>query len=189
MPHYVMVGEGVHPAAAIRLTRGRKSLPKPRWIDGQRLGFEVPVPIVVELDPDYPGTPKALYGTHPVPVMSDDVVDALVAAGVDNLELFPAILIDPSSGVEYRNYKAFNIVGKVSAADMERSTRMGVGSSQMIAVDFDSLVIDEAKAGGLRLFRLAENLGAIVVDEAVKDEIERRGIPGMFFYPSGEWSG
>jgi hypothetical protein len=189
MPYFVMVGEGVHPVAPIRTTRDRKKLKKPRWIDGAALDFDVPEPIVCELDPKYPGAPKAFYGAEPIPLMNDDVAAALTAAGVDNLQTFKAVLIDPESGKQFTNYRAFNLVGKISAADMEQSTRMFESDDTMISVGFDSLVIDEAKTEGLRMFRLAENLGAIIVDERVKSEVEGRGIRGIFFYPSGEWSG
>ncbi len=189
MAHFVMVGEGVHPTAAIRSTRGRKSFKKMRWIDGAPVGFDVPQPIVYELDPLYSGNPQALYDAQPVPVMRLDLLDALIHVGVKNLELFDAVLLDTETGKEYKDYKAFNIVGRVSAADLDGSVRMGVSDRTTISADFESLAIDESKAGGLLLFRLAENLSAIVVDEKIKNEVERRKIPGIFFYPSGEWSG
>ncbi len=59
----------------------------------------------------------------------------------------------------------------------------------LLDTDFDSLVIDEEKTMGFRLFRLAENCSAIVVSEEVKVAIEERGIPGIVFYGPGEWSG
>jgi hypothetical protein len=189
MAYYVMDGEGVHPVAAIAATRNRQSFKKRRWLDGNELGFEITERVIYDLDPLRPGTPKELYQSQPIPAMSDRLVDALHAVGVDNLELFDAVLVDPANGKEYSNYKAFNIVGKVRAADMSASTRMGVSEDEIIAVDFDSLVLDESKCRGLLLFRLAENLSAIVVEERVKREVEKRGIPGMFFYQSGEWSG
>ena len=189
MAHYVIVGEGVHPAAAIERTRGRKQFGKRRWMDGNILGCEIPEPVVYDLDARYPGNPKALYHAEPVPVMSVELVEVLAEAGVNNLELFDAVLHDPVSGRDFSNYKAFNVVGKVAAADMEASTRMGVSNSTLISVDFDSLVLDEGKCFGLKLFRLAEQVGAIVVDESIKSAIERSGIPGIFFYASGEWSG
>ncbi len=189
MAHFVMDGEGVHPVAPIRSTRGRKSFKKSLWIDGAPVGFDVPQPIVFELDPDSPGNPKVLYSDEPVPAMRLDLLECLLHVGVKNLELFDAVLLDTETGKEYKDYKAFNIVGRVSAADLERSSRMGVSDRSTISADFDSLVIDESKAGGLLLFRLAENLSAIVVDEKIKNEVERRKIPGLFFYASGEWSG
>ena len=184
-----MDGEGVHPVAVIAATRNRQNFKKRRWIDGNKLDFEVTERVIYDLDPRVPGTPKDLYQSQPIPAMSDRLVEALQAAGVDNLELFDAVLVDAANDKEYSNYKAFNIVGKVRAADMSASTRMGVSQDEIIAVDFDSLVFDESNCRGLLLFRLAENLSAIVVEERIKREIEKRGIRGMFFYKSGEWSG
>ena len=93
------------------------------------------------------------------------------------------------TGEEHTNYKAFNVVGLVAAADLGASKMMGTTSSTLIDADFASLALDESKAHGLLLFRLAENVSAIVVDERVRQEIEGRKIPGILFYASGEWSG
>ena len=80
-------------------------------------------------------------------------------------------------------------MGVVSAADMDASELMGTSDSTMIDADFDSLVIDEERAGSFKLFRLAESINAIIVSDAVRLEIEGRAIPGMVFYDPGDWSG
>lgn len=66
---------------------------------------------------------------------------------------------------------------------------MGTSGSTMGDADFHALIIDESKTAGLLLFRLAENISAIVVHERVKQSIEAAGIPGFAFYGPGEWSG
>ena len=124
-----------------------------------------------------------------IPLMRDDLLKALSDAGVDNLETFRAVLRDPFSNKDLKNYKAVNIVGVVSAADADKSERMDGSDSEMIDVDFSSLVIDESRTGGALMFRLAEAVNAIVVHEKVKNAIEKRGIPGMIFYGPGEWAG
>ena len=65
---------------------------------------------------------------------------------------------------------------------------MHSSDSNLIDADFDSLAID-AKAACFRLFRLAEGVDAIIVDDTVKKEIERRQIPGMTFYEPADWTG
>ncbi|WP_155826346.1 imm11 family protein [Leptospira alstonii] len=112
-----------------------------------------------------------------------------VRAGVDNIQYFDAVLRDPSTGQEYANYKAYNIVGLIACADMQTSDLMGTSQSTMGDVDFHALIIDESKTHGLVLFRLAENVSAVVVREEVKRAIESAGIPGFVFYGPGEWSG
>ena len=147
------------------------------------------MPLVYAVDPERPGEPKAMYEDMRYPIMRDDLVEALHAVGVDNLQLFPAVIKDPTKGTEYKNYKAFNIVGVVAAADMAKSVRLTASDSTMIDVDFASLAIDEAKAAPFRLFRLAESVSTIIVDDVVKTEVKRRGIPGMAFYKPENYSG
>jgi len=157
-------------------------------MDGQPITMTVPEPLVYALDPHYHGLLKPLYKAA-IPLMREDLIAALNEARVDNLQYFQAVLRDTIKGKEYGNYKAFNIVGVVSCADMQKSALMGSSDSQMIDVDFRSLVIDESKTGGALVFRLAEAVNAIVVHENVRTLIEEQGVPGMTFYGPGEWAG
>jgi hypothetical protein len=123
------------------------------------------------------------------PLFREDLLGALVDAGVDNLQLFEAVLRDPQRGAQHANYKAANVVGVVSAADLGRSSMMGTTDSTLLDADFDRLVFRNDAPTDLLLFRLAESVNAIVVHERVKRAVEQRAIPGMTFYASGEWSG
>ena len=183
--YYVMVGEGEDPIMPIAKGPDLEG----NWRDGAVLTDPIPQPLVYTLDAEYPGDPKPMYYEKAIPVMRDDVAEVLARAGVDNIQYFDAILKDPGSGREYRNYKAYNIVGLVACADMKKSVLMGTSASTMGDADFHKLVIDESKTGGLLLFRLAENVSAIVVHERVKQAIEASSIPGFVFYGPGEWSG
>ena len=183
--YYVMTCEGLHPSTTI----GRPPrLPRGPWKTGQLIAYQVPEPLIYELDPAYPGLLLPMYKAA-APLMRDDLLAVLRTAGVDNIQLYQAILRDPAKGNEYAEYKAVNVGGVISAADLERSVMMGTTDSRMIDADFDSLVLDETRIGGPLLFRLAESVSAIVVHEKVRQAIEARGIPGMTFYESGEWSG
>jgi len=189
--HYVMVSEGVYPIAATKDCHSGQ-LKIENWLNGTYLDINVPGPILYDLEEDeYDEVPnvRTLSKGMPIPYMRNDLYDALVAVGVDNLQVFDAVIRDLKRGLEYENYKSFNIVGKVSAADMDASSMMGTSDTTMVGADFDRLVMDESKCQDLLLFRLAENITAIIVDEVVKNEIEKRGIEGVFFYPSGEWAG
>lgn len=191
MAYYVMVGESVYPAASVAKTH-REHLPRPTWINGQYIDFEVPQPIVYDLKIDeYDTIPnvKVLGDAQPIPYIHNSLMEALLAAGVDNIQYYDAVIRDLKRNIDHTDFKAFNVVGLVSAADMSASTMMGTSNSTMIDTDFDRLVLDEEKCAGKLLFRLAENITAIVVSEAVKNEVEKRGIKGVMFYPSGEWAG
>jgi Immunity protein family (Imm11) len=191
MTYYVMEGEGVYPIITIEK---QPDLPGGPWYHGHKLKITFPTPLdyVLEKDPDDPEdcNIKMLYDNKAIPVMHNTLVEALQSTGVNNLELFPARITNPNTGKVHEDYQAFNVVGLVSAADLENSTLMNEADTPtLLDTDFDSLVIDESKTMGFRLFRLAENCSAIVVDEKVKAAIEERGIPGIVFYGPGEWSG
>jgi hypothetical protein len=183
--YFVMRCEGVRqPADVVEVTDWLG----PPWMTGQPMDRPVPNPFILRVNPSYRGRLLPMYQST-VLIMRDDLIQVLQEAGVDNLEIFPALIRDEKINKERTNYKAVNIVGLVSAADMAQSSRMDPTSTNaMIDVDFDSLVLDESKTGGALLFRLAESVNAIVVHRSVRDRVRAR-IPGMTFYASGEWSG
>ncbi len=135
------------------------------------------------------GNLKAMYKLD-APLIRVDLLQVLIDAGVDNLQLFEAVVRDTASGEEHKNYRAFNVVGVISAADMSESSVMHDGSLTGLDHDFANLVLDEQRIPSkLLLFRLAESVNAIIVHEKIKKTIEAQGIEGMVFYGSGEWSG
>jgi hypothetical protein len=137
-----------------------------------------------------PSDPGTLYSGQAYPVMRTDLLEVLKRAGVDNLETFPARLIDEVNNKVHTNYVAFNVIGLVAAADLEKSKLMPHATGvTMLGTDFDSLAIDKSKAHGLLMFRLAESCSAIVVHECIKKAVEAAKIPGIIFHADGEWSG
>jgi hypothetical protein len=122
------------------------------------------------------------------PLMRADLLAALADAGVDNLQLFDAVLRD-LKGNENKEYRAVNVVGVVTAADLGNSRMMGTTDSTLVDADFHRLAFREKIPADLLLFRLAESVNAIVVHDRVKRRVEGAGIPGMTFYASDEWSG
>ena len=159
------------------------------WYSGRPVNATFPTPLVYTVNPRRPGSLCALYAAEEYPLMRDDLIEALRAAGVDNLQLFPAVIRDPRTGLEHKNYQAFNIIGVVAAADMNKSVLMGISDSTMIDVNFERLALDEDKAAPFLLFRLGENVGTIIVSDVVRDEVQRRGIEGMNFLPPENYSG
>lgn len=186
MHYYVMECEGEYPIKALD---DAPDLDDPPWMHGSVVHPpDCQLVYILDSEPSG-GNMKAMYDESEYPIMREDLLTALQAAGVDNLQLFDAVVRDPETGKEYTNYKAFNIVGVVAAADMDASELMQTSSSTMIDVDLDSLVIDEEKAKPFKLFRLAESVNAIIVSNNVRLEIERRGILGMVFYDPRNWAG
>ncbi|HEU4457339.1 MAG TPA: hypothetical protein VFR81_29995 [Longimicrobium sp.] len=182
--YYVMTCDDLFP----RTTIGEQpELPRGPWKTGRKIDYPVEVPVRYELDPDYPGVMLPMYKAN-APLFREDLLKALAEAGVDNLEIFDAVLRDPRTGKDYEDYKAVNVVGLVAAADSRSEVAEG-WEAGLIDTLFETLVFDEAAPGELLLFRLAESVSAIVVHEKVKQRVETAEIPGMTFHPSGEWSG
>jgi hypothetical protein len=182
---FVMSCEGIYPSSRI----GRHpSLPRGPWMTGQPITYEVPTPLGYELDADYPGELLPMYKSA-APLMRDNLLDVLSSCGVTNLQLFDAILTDPRAGDEHRDYKAVNVIGAVKAADLAASKLMPTSNSTLIDADFDRLAFRQGIPGDLLIFRLAESVNAIVVNELIKTSVESARIPGMTFFASGEWSG
>ena len=123
------------------------------WSLGRQFEKPIPNPFEVVLDAESSGLMMPMF-KRKVLLFSDDMLKALASAGVDNLELYPALLTDPTSGKKWTNYKAVNIIGLVACADMDKSEWEAPSGSAIIDVDFDSLAIDESKTRGLLMFRL-----------------------------------
>jgi hypothetical protein len=118
------------------------------------------------------------WGTPPV--MSGEFYKALCDAGVDNLDVYDAVLRSKDGTVEYKGLKAVNILGLVRAADLSKTT-FNEPSSRLIDASIDSLEIDPNKAMGFLIFRLAEYVSAVIVHERVKKFIEPMNFPYVQF--------
>jgi hypothetical protein len=181
---WILVGRGQHPIQPIK----KEPTQSGNWRHGRPV--EPPGEILVyELSSQYAGTPKVFYYECAIPLMREDMIDVLQKSGVANLECFPALLKDPETGTEYKNYQAINIVGLVSCLDRQNSKVMSHSNGLNSDADFEALFIDEKKAQGHLLFRLAENVSAIVVHESVRAALINAQIPGIVFFGPGEWSG
>jgi hypothetical protein len=119
--------------------------------------------------------------------MHDRMVLALRDVGVDNMEVYDTVLVAPHLGKQRTDYKAVNIIGRVSAVDTAKSEFDPSDSTRVIATKFRKLVLDESKANGLLLFRLAEKLSAIIVHEKVKDILTERRIGPLGFIETEQW--
>jgi len=149
------------------------------WRMGLPYGKPLPDPIRCTLSPEGgPDMPDLFLPG--IPHFSDRLLAALDAAGVDNVVRYNAELVDPSGRV-HTNYKAVNIVGAVSCADLDRSEFLPVLEPPLMA--FTHLVIDEARARDLPFFRLAESTLWILVAERVKRALEEANLLGVSLTP------
>lgn len=153
------------------------------WTMGLNWNRQPPDPIRAEIDPAS-GTDLPDAFLVGVPFLSEKFLGALERAGVSNFATFNAELVDLRTGTVHRHYKATNIIGAVSCADLKRSEFVpGIDPPMM---EFRHLVIDAERARGLSLFRLAENTLYVLVSAKVKQALEATPLVGVRFEPIEE---
>lgn len=160
----------------------------PSWVGGVPIEAKLPVPIVLHWDPeDEAGPAQPLYKAG-IPMMTRGLHEALIATGVDNLQSFPVEIRSKSTAEVNRDFVAFNVVGLVRAVDWDKTPPRAPGTPEMFAAGLNGVVLNEAAAHGLLLFRLAENVGAIVVHDRLRTELDGR-FPGLKFVAPEDWAG
>lgn len=157
------------------------------WMLG-RLEKEIPTPILTELDQENSGLMMPMFNSG-VLLFSDEMITVLHKLGITNFQCFDTILRDTINNVDYTNYKVINIIGLVAAANLDMSDYNSHGETANIDTDFDSLSLDHSKIKGQRLFRLAESVNGIVIDEEVKIAFEEHGIEHLDFVLPEDWIG
>jgi len=172
-----------------------------RWAAGnpfsqgeKREAFNPPhelIEVTTAADDEYlPRVYAALYW-NPIPLMNRPLVAALKAAGVDNLQTFETKLLTVrgQNPPPADHYLAVNIVGRVAAADLQKSEINPAVHEKLISMDFYSLSVDDSKARGFLMFRLAENISTVLVHERVKKQIEAEGINTLTWLAPEKWAG
>jgi hypothetical protein len=158
------------------------------WMSGRVITTTVPEPLTIEIDPDEPGDLLEMYQLEAL-IMSERLVSALIGAGVDNLQVFDARIVGPETGRVFKTHRIVNIVGTVSCADLSRSTWESPRGRPMIDVDFEGLAIDEVRAGGNLLFRLAECVSAVIVHDRVRKHLLANGLTTLTFQDPADFVG
>jgi hypothetical protein len=157
------------------------------WSTGHR--FTVPIESVIEVNviPEggYRGPPKEMKDANLL-LMSDRLVSALRAAGVDNIDVYRALLRNVATGETYA-YQAVNIIGVIAAADLARSEWASYDGEPLFDTSFESLALNENALAGALLCRLAENTGTILIHEKVRDRILASGIDTLNFIEPEDW--
>src|SRR5205823_3571567 len=101
-------------------------------------------------DTDVPHVYAELYW-DPLPIFSRRLITALESAGVDNLQTYETTLVSVQgeNPPPPEHYRAVNVVGRVAAADLEKSEINPDVEDRELSTDFYSLSVDERKAKDL----------------------------------------
>jgi len=158
------------------------------WLLGARFEATLPEPIALEWDPSTSGTKKCMYDAT-IPLMTKELLLALRASGVDNLDTYSVCIHDTKSGAVDDGYVAVNVLGVVAAANLSESVFRDPSGFSRADLDFDKLVLSPARARGLLLFRLAECVTGLVIHASIRAALEAKGEFGLSFVPPDVWIG
>ena len=101
----------------------------------------------------------------------EDLKDALDSLGVDNILYYPLKLRDPNDNSTESGYFLANIIGLLDCIDMDKSkTKPWVTG---IGFDFLSMVIDESKTKGAKIFRLKDDPTKVIINQELKDYFDK----------------
>jgi hypothetical protein len=137
------------------------------------------VPVTVPTPPVFAFDIKRKEGEKPrhfirgqrILVISRLFLDALKQAGVDNFEVWPAILRDPETGEEWKDYFAFNEIGLLDVVDMDASeydTIMKGSDTIPPVVEFDEIVLNAKKTKGKKMFRVPQDTNLLFISGEVR---------------------
>lgn len=162
--------------------------PELRFNSGARISEQIPV-IELRQGPDHQGSipdhvPTALAGM----VVSSRFRQALEAAGVDNIDYYDARILNTVTGAALDGYHVANIIGRVACLDREASVVEPAPGIPDAILDIYEMVLDYDRIGDLRMFRLHELPFVILVDEGVKEAIQRAQITGVRLSPADGYS-
>jgi hypothetical protein len=132
---------------------------------------------------------KWAYDACIPPLFHKSLVNALRESGVDNLETFDVCLLDTITNEVCDDYQAVNIVGLIKAVDMSKSIAMVYSEDGLFDTDFASVKLNEEVIRGVKMFRLAESVNAVVVHRSVKAYLESKGGFELTFTEPEKWIG
>jgi len=150
------------------------------FIGGRPFAPDFPTPVQFAIDTDSEGRRMPTLFTTPALLAVKPFADLLAAAGVDNVDVYPATILNPETGETIDDYVVLNIVGAIACADLEASS--GVELAPGIRV-LDEPVLRQSVVREARIFRLAEDPVQIVVADALADRIRAAGFDDVYLEP------
>lgn len=112
-------------------------------------------------------------------LMVRELVDEIKRCGVDNIQVFPAIITDERTNEPINDYLVVNILDMISCANMDKSETDSLGDASY----FHELVINEEHIPGLKMFRLTEYPPDVIVHEDVANAIRNKNYNGLILEP------
>lgn len=154
-----------------------------RMDDGVLLGdteFEFNIKLLVDKQASDPSAfpPCDIQDLRSGYLFSQRFIELLGRLGVDNIQYFNAN-VTYQDNPQKLAYKAANILGVISALDMNASEVILSRKGRVLAIE--KMVIDEARLQGHKIVRLFESIMHVVVHRSVKEAVEAEGLTGFMF--------
>jgi hypothetical protein len=159
-----------------------------KFVKGVKMEGAVPNPLVFEVN--HPSRAQLQhFVSNVVPVFSDLLVKAMRSAGVENFQVFPAVLRNPEVGENWDGYWVFHEIGLIAAASLEKSKADTImaGDSSGVAtplMGFHTLVLDKEKTRNEAMFRLAEDPTTLLIHERVMAHLRANRPPNGWGFVS-----
>jgi len=122
-----------------------------------------------------------------IPLFSDKIKQALDTGGVNNIEYHPVALKHPVSGHIFQ-YWLVNILDCIACLDATKS-KVKWDEDLDTYKKLKSFVIDASKAGDKKLFRLAEKKTLIIIDESVKNQLDKADLKDVRIINTRDYDG
>lgn len=158
--------------------------PNGGWHSGKKLAKAPEGIIDVQATPrfGYEGPPTDYYDDS-ISLMSPRLKEILTSLGVDNIEFFPVHITYRGRDEAY-DWFAFNIVGLSSSLKENDKSHV---RGELLDGSINGFVVDECATGGLKIFRLSDNVMTTVVTQEVKDAVDAAGINTFAFTKPEDW--
>lgn len=168
---------------------GDSSVQDPIWQSGRRFEpgeYDFSRLIFQSETPHVEPFPDFSRDGHGCPVMSTRLKELLTASGIDNVDYYPASIIEYENDEPRPGYWAANVVGLVNCMD-----RNGSVFTEMRGriLNLQRLSIDENEAVGKDFFRLADIPRILLIDKRFKGVLEDNGITGTQLIELDRWDG
>jgi len=160
------------------------------FIKGVLINEALPAPLIFEVDyPTRDDVPHFLGDT--IPIFSGYLVQTLKAAGVDNFQVFPAVLRNPKSNAEWTDFWAFNAIGLIAAANIDESEydTLMEGDAEGVEVPllaFDEIVLEKKKTHDQSMFRLAESPSVLLIHDRINRYVDAHDPPDGWGFDATE---
>jgi hypothetical protein len=147
---------------------------------GARLPATFKVPVEFSIDTDSEGRRMPTLFMVPAFVATRAFHEALLAAGVDNVEAYPAVITDPASGARTTDYVFLNVVGRVQCADLAGSETQEIGHGVTL---IDRLAVKGDQLPEAHIFRLQEDELTVVISDHLHDRLLAAGFDDIHYEP------